>query len=69
MLPLVDSPFSSAVQSDLKISAQKAVNEIVSGLEKDDFEMHIGLTKDIYEIYLKSPQQALHMVNNLAGEN
>lgn len=69
VLPLVDSPFSSAVQSDLKMSPEKAVNEIVSGLEKNEFEMHIGLTKDIYEVYLKSPQQALQLVNNLTGEN
>jgi uncharacterized oxidoreductase len=67
MAPLVESPFSSAVQSDLKVSPESVIEDLVSGIKNQNFEIRPGLTEEIYKVYLKSPHDALLMVNEATG--
>jgi len=67
MAPLVDTPFSKAVKSDLKMPANQIIKELIAGLEKDDFELHVGLTQKIAEISRKSTQEALKFINSVTG--
>lgn len=67
MAPLVDSPFSQAVQSDLKISPEAVIENLVESIKKKEFEIRPGLTEDIYRTYLRSPDEALLMVNAFTG--
>ncbi len=67
MLPLVDTPFAREVKSDVKMPALEAAAAILAGLERDELEMHIGLVDRLYQLYLKSPQEALTLVNEMTG--
>jgi uncharacterized oxidoreductase len=67
MAPLVDSPFSAGVVSDQKVSASDAVAELFDALERDEFEIHAGLTKDIYEALRRSSDAAVRAVNAATG--
>jgi len=65
--PLVDSPFSKAVQSDLKVSASSVIERLIIGIENHEYEIRPGLSEDIYQTYLGSPEEALLMVNQATG--
>lgn len=67
MAPLVDSPFSAGVISDQKVSPSDAVAELFDAMERDEFEIHAGLTKDIYAALRTSPDAAVRAVNAATG--
>jgi uncharacterized oxidoreductase len=67
MAPLVDSPFSKAVQSDLKVSPSSVIERLIIGIENHEYEIRPGLTEEIYQTYLRSPSEALLMVNQATG--
>lgn len=67
MAPLVDSPFSQAVQSDLKVSPSSVIEQLVIGIENQEYEIRPGLSEEIYQTYLRSPFEALLMVNQATG--
>ncbi|WP_375419257.1 SDR family oxidoreductase [uncultured Hymenobacter sp.] len=67
LLPLVDTPFAQAIQSPDKMPAAEVAAAIVAGLEKDEFEMHLGPVAGLYELYLQSPQKALLAINEMTG--
>lgn len=67
MAPLVDSPFSKGVSSDLKVAPIDVIKTMVNAIENNEFEIRPGLTEDIYKVYLKSPQEALLFINNATG--
>lgn len=63
MAPLTDSPFAQHVVSNDKIPPGVVAQAMLDGLEADDEEMHIGATADLYPEYLRSPQEALVLLN------
>lgn len=67
MAPLVDSPFSKGVTSDLKVEPEEVINIMIKAIESDTYEIRPGLTEEIYQVYLKSPKEALKMVNAATG--
>lgn len=67
MAPLVDSPFSKAVQSDLKVSPDSVIERLIVGIETHEYEIRPGLSDEIYQTYLRSPAEALLMVNQATG--
>lgn len=67
MAPLVDTPFAKAIVSDQKMPAGNVIEEMIAKLEINEHEMHIGLTKDIFEKSKESTQEALHFVNGITG--
>ncbi|UMG91638.1 hypothetical protein [Nocardioides sp. TF02-7] len=67
MAPLVDSPFSGGVVSDDKVSVADAVDGLFLGLEHDDLEMQVGITRDVYEALRASTDAAVRAVNASTG--
>ncbi|MGH8147757.1 MAG: SDR family oxidoreductase [Rhodanobacteraceae bacterium] len=65
--PLVDSPFSSGVDSDAKVSPEDVIEDLVKGLEADQKEIRPGLSQVIYEAWRESPDKALELVNSVTG--
>jgi len=63
MAPLVDTPFSSSVESILKISPDEVIKDLIRAIKEKDFEVRPGLTEIVYQTYLSSPQEALLMIN------
>ncbi|AIM37598.1 hypothetical protein KO02_13585 [Sphingobacterium sp. ML3W] len=67
MAPLVDTPFAKGINSDQKMAASRVIQEMIAKLELNEYEMHVGLTKDIFEKMKVSTQEALHFVNGITG--
>lgn len=67
MAPPVDSPFSAAVVSDMKISPAEAIAELFEGLERDELELHVGITKSTFKLLAESSDAAVRAVNAATG--
>ena len=67
MAPPVDSPFSAAVVSDLKITPAAAVAELLAGLERDELELHVGITKSTFRLLGEASDAAVRAVNAATG--
>ena len=67
MAPLVDSPFSAGVISGMKMPVPTAVAELFDGVERDELELHVGITKDAYEALRESSDAAVRAVNAATG--
>jgi uncharacterized oxidoreductase len=67
MAPLVDTPFAKDVNSDAKVPPAEVADALLTNLEQDVLEMHVGITADMYQTYLKSLEQALRELNAVTG--
>lgn len=63
MPPLVDTEFSAPIGGKNGISAASVAAELLDGLKNDTFEIRVGNTQIIYDLYLKSPEDALMAMN------
>lgn len=56
--PLVDSPFAAGVRSDLKVSPESVVEDLIRGIEADETEIRPGLSNEIYQAWRDDPEKA-----------
>jgi uncharacterized oxidoreductase len=63
MPPLVDTEFSAPINGKTGIPATQVAAEFIQALEKDEYEIRVGNTQKIYDLYLKSPAEALAVMN------
>ena len=63
MPPLVNTEFSAEIGGANGIPPLEVAEGLIEGFEKDEYELHIGKTADIYKLYLHSPQEALNALN------
>lgn len=63
MPPLVDTEFSAIINGKNGIPPAQVAQEFVAALEKDVYEIRVGRTQAIYDLYLKSPAEALSAMN------
>lgn len=59
MPPLVDTEFSAPIGGKNGISPLVVAQDFVAALESDTYEIRVGNTQIIYDLYLKSPEEAL----------
>lgn len=64
MPPLVDTEFSVEIGGHNGIKPSVVASELIEALERDNYEIHVGDTAAIYQLSLKSPQEALLAMNN-----
>jgi uncharacterized oxidoreductase len=62
--PLVDTEFSRILTGE-KISPSVVAEEILRGLEADQYEIHVGATASLYKLFLSSPAEALNVINHI----
>jgi uncharacterized oxidoreductase len=62
--PLVDTEFARTLAGE-KISPSVVAEEILKGLETDQYEIHIGATASLYRLFLSSPAEALNVINHI----
>jgi uncharacterized oxidoreductase len=62
MPPLVDTAFSAPIGGHNGIPAKAVADALLTALEKDILEIHVGQTKDLYELFLTSPAKALEFM-------
>lgn len=65
--PLVDSPFATHVVSDQKVPPEQVIAELIAGVEANQEEIRPGLSEDIYQVWRRSPAEALKLVNSATG--
>jgi uncharacterized oxidoreductase len=63
MPPLVNTAFSAPINGQNGIPAAQVADELLTALEHDIYEIRVGNTQAIYDLYLKSPEQALIVMN------
>lgn len=63
MPPLVNTAFSKEIGGERGIAPFLVAEELIKAFEKDIYEIHVGQTANIFELYRKSPGEALRMMN------
>jgi uncharacterized oxidoreductase len=63
MPPLVDTEFSAIINGSTGIAPVVVAQGLIDAIEKDTYEIHIGKTQYIYDLYLQSPADALKVMN------
>ena len=63
MPPLVDTEFSAEIGGHNGIAPSAVAEALVEALERDEYEIRVGRTEDIYRLYLSSPEQAFQAMN------
>lgn len=65
MPPLVDTEFSAIIGGENGIAPSAVASALFDGIAANVFEIRVGNTQAIYELYLKSPEEALHAMNRI----
>jgi len=60
MPPLVDTEFSAPINGQNGIKPIVVAQDFINALENDEYEIRVGKTQYIYDLYLKSPAEALN---------
>ena len=63
MPPLVDTEFSAIINGKNGIPPSKVAQDFVEAFAQDTYEIRVGRTQDIYDLYLKNPAEALKALN------
>jgi uncharacterized oxidoreductase len=63
MPPLVNTEFSAEIGGANGIPPELVAEGLIEGLERDEYELHIGKTADMYKLFLSSPQEAMNALN------
>lgn len=64
MPPLVNTEFSKEIGGERGIPASQVAAELLEGLKNDVYEIHVGDTAGMYQLYLSSPENALQALNS-----
>ncbi|PSL46511.1 putative oxidoreductase [Chitinophaga niastensis] len=63
MPPLVNTDFSQEIDGHRGIPAKEVAECLLNALEKNDYEIHVGQTAQIYQLLQSSPANALLAMN------
>lgn len=63
MPPLVNTDFSKEIGGENGISPTQVANDLYSALEENRYEIHVGQTSAIYDLFHASPSDALIAMN------
>ncbi|RZJ65917.1 MAG: SDR family NAD(P)-dependent oxidoreductase [Flavobacterium sp.] len=64
MPPLVNTEFSKEIGGENGMNPADVAKSLVDAIENDIFEIHPGMTADLYQLYLSSPEAAFNALNN-----
>jgi uncharacterized oxidoreductase len=63
MPPLVNTDFSKEIGGENGIPPAQVAQDLINALNNDVYEIHVGMTADIYKLFLSSPNNALEALN------
>lgn len=66
--PLVNTTFSAEIGGHNGISPEVVANDLLSALASNEFEIRVGDTAKIYDLFLSSPSEALNAMNAIRAE-
>jgi uncharacterized oxidoreductase len=61
--PLVDTEFSASIGGQNGIAPSVVAEDLLKGMRDDNFDILVGRSKDIYDLYLSSPEKAFQALN------
>jgi uncharacterized oxidoreductase len=64
MPPLVNTDFSKAIGGENGISPAQVASDLFNAMEEDRYEIHVGQTSAIYDLFHSSPADALVAMNS-----
>jgi uncharacterized oxidoreductase len=64
MPPLVDTEFSAGIGGHNGIKPAVVAEELIAALETDTFEIRVGNTEQIYQLYRSAPEDAFKAMNS-----
>ncbi|MFT3703431.1 MAG: SDR family NAD(P)-dependent oxidoreductase [Agriterribacter sp.] len=64
MPPLVNTEFSQEIGGSKGIPPSEVAQQLLDGLENNNYEIHVGRTAELYKLFLSSPQEALLAMNS-----
>jgi uncharacterized oxidoreductase len=67
MPPLVNTELSKEIGGHKGIAPSVVAERLVTALENDEYEIHVGFTANVYKLFLSSPEQALITINQGRG--
>ena len=59
MPPLVDTQFSAPIGGNKGISPKLVAEDFITAFEHNNYEIRVGKTEDLYQLFLSSPAKAL----------
>jgi uncharacterized oxidoreductase len=59
MPPLVDTQFSAPIGGNKGISPRLVAEDLLTAFTNDNYEIRVGKTEDLYQLFLSSPAKAL----------
>ncbi|MCW3117156.1 MAG: short-chain dehydrogenase [Chitinophagaceae bacterium] len=62
MPPLVNTEFSAIINGKSGIAPSVVAKDLIDAMEKDEYEIRVGQTQYIYDLYLQSPAEALNVM-------
>jgi len=62
MPPLVDTQFSAPIGGNQGISPKAVAEDFFQALGKNNYEIRVGKTEDLYQLFLSSPSKALEFL-------
>lgn len=63
MPPLVDTDFSTEIGGSNGIQPSVVAAALLKAIESDTYEIHVGATASLYELFRSSPGEALRIMN------
>lgn len=63
MPPLVNTEFSKEIGGENGIDPAVVAHDLVHAFEQKQFEIHVGGTADLFNLYLSAPEKAFEMLN------
>jgi uncharacterized oxidoreductase len=63
MPPLVDTEFSAEIGGHRGIPARQVAEEFLTALQQDTYEIHVGQTAELYQLFRADPAQAQALMN------
>jgi uncharacterized oxidoreductase len=63
MPPLVNTEFSTEIGGENGIPPKEVADDLVSAFENDNYEIHVGRTAQLFQLFLQSPADALLAMN------
>jgi uncharacterized oxidoreductase len=64
MPPLVDTEFSQAIGGSNGIPPAQVAADLLTALEQDQYEIHVGATAQLYQLTLSAPAEAYKTMNS-----
>lgn len=63
MPPLVNTAFSSEIGGENGIAPKVVADDLLNALENDRYEIHVGDTAGLFQLYLSDPEAAFNAMN------